>query len=165
MMEITDYNLAMFMDKNFTKPSKFSLTRQEYEAIIIEIDAVLNELSLYKTHQVGLTDIAFRYVAIIVSDFWKKQSSKTNYLAFNKSFEVSIPIDICLFTIDFLSIEDKIYPADIRIPRGKMDAIISKNSFSAKFSTANIENLEVHKAQNREVRETQSIGLILGSVI
>lgn len=135
-MEDEIYTLAKFMDKNFTKPQKLRLTVQEYNEICYEVAEVLAEISNFDSHQTGLPDAYYRLMVLEVSQALSKYESQIRWRKINEGFEITLPVHICLFLLDILSMDNKDYSSEIRIPRGKLEGIISKNEFSAKFSSS-----------------------------
>lgn len=158
MQENEIYTLEKFMDKNFTKPHKLKISVQDFKEVFNEVVNVLIELSNFDPEKTGFWDVLYRNMVVDVYHPLFRYVSPIKYKNLDSSFEITLPIHICLYLLDILS-ADKNYPTEIRITAGKLDSVIAKNRFSAKFSNSNqmIEQLEMAKPPQKEYREPQKL--------
>ncbi len=133
-----NYILMKFTDTNFTKPIKIKISHETYCEVCQTMNEIVFELAVLESQDVELTDILFFLMAQKVQEQLKKFESKTRYLQIQATFEMSMPVHLCVFLLDFLTIENRIYSTDVRIFRGNLDTILSKNDFSKKFSMASL---------------------------
>lgn len=133
MEENETYTLSKFLDKNYTKPHKIRLSVQDYKEVCQEVEDVLIELSNFEPDETALPDMRYLMSTILVYDALHKYQNAIKYKKINESFEITLPIHICLFLLDLLSF-DKQYTSEVRITAGKLDTIIAQNEFSRKFS-------------------------------
>ena len=159
-----NYQLMKFTDTNFTKPIKIKLTVETYHDVITTLNEVRFELAVLEANQTGLTDILFYLMAEKVEEHLRKYESKTRYLGFQSTFEISMPIHLCVFLADFLTIENRIYSTTVRIFSGMLDSILSKNDFSKVYTYTYQNAFDTHITKTIEVSIPSKMNVSIDAV-